>query len=81
MRAQDAGRSVPDEVSVVEFDDIQSATFHRPSLTTVRQPLHRMGETATRLLLSRLSSPGGSTAAEHVVLEPQLMIRESTGPP
>ena len=81
MRAfQDAGRSVPDEVSVVGFDDIQSAAYHRPGLTTVRQPLHRMGETATRLLLDRLASGGGEPEVVHRVLDPQLVIRESTGP-
>ena len=82
MRAfQDAGLTVPGDVSVVGFDDIQSAAFHRPSLTTVRQPLRRMGETATRLLLDRLGDSGGSAAIKHVILEPQLVIRDSTGPP
>ena len=81
MRAfQDAGLKVPGDVSVIGFDDIQSAAFHRPSLTTVRQPLRRMGETATRLLLDRLGDTGGSSAVKHVILEPQLVARESTGP-
>lgn len=77
---QDAGRNVPEQVSVVGFDDIQSAAFHRPALTTVRQPLHRMGEKATRILLDRLSGKSTTVDPEHVVLEPQLMIRDSTAP-
>lgn len=82
MRAfQDAGLRVPEDVSVMGFDDIQSAAFHRPSLTTVRQPLRRMGETATRLLLDRLANPSDPKPPEHMLLEPQLVIRDSTGQP
>lgn len=81
MRAfQDGGMNVPGDVSVVGFDDIQSAAFHRPSLTTVRQPLHIMGEAATRLLLHRLSNPDTNTKAERMVLKPRLVARDSTGP-
>ena len=80
MRAfQDNGKNVPEDVSVVGFDDIQSAAFHRPSLTTVRQPLHIMGEAATRLLLHRLSNPDVSSRPERMVLKPRLVARDSTG--
>ena len=79
MRAfLDAGLSVPDEVSVVGFDDIHSAAFQNPSLTTVRQPLREMGESASRILLERLS--GEASGPEEVTVEPQLMVRGSTGP-
>jgi DNA-binding LacI/PurR family transcriptional regulator len=78
MRAfREAGRHVPDEVSVVGFDDVQSAAFQNPGLTTVRQPLVEMGEMAARTLLRRLA--GESTPAE-ITVEPQLIVRESTGP-
>lgn len=80
MRAfLDAGLRVPQDVSVVGFDDIQSAAFLSPSLTTVRQPLRQMGETAARILLDRLS--GEAPGPEVVTVEPELMVRESTGPP
>ncbi len=60
MRAfLDAGLRVPEDVSVVGFDDIQSAAYHNPTLTTVRQPLREMGEIAARLLLERIA--GGET--------------------
>jgi LacI family transcriptional regulator len=79
MRAfLDAGLRVPDDVSVVGFDDIQSAAFQNPTLTTVRQPLQQMGESAARLLLERLRD-GASTVGDFVVLQPELVVRGSTG--
>jgi LacI family transcriptional regulator len=74
----DAGLRVPQDVSVVGFDDIQSAAFHNPRLTTVRQPLREMGETAARILLRRLAGEEASGDAV-VVMEPRLVVRESTG--
>ena len=50
----DRGLRVPHDVSVVGFDDIQSAAFHNPSLTTIRQPLNQMGAVAARILLQRI---------------------------
>jgi LacI family transcriptional regulator len=50
---RETNRRVPEEVSVVGFDDIQSAAFQNPALTTVRQPLRKMGEIAATTLLSR----------------------------
>lgn len=75
----DAGLGVPDDVSVVGFDDIQSAAFHNPRLTTVRQPLRDMGRIAARVLLQRIE---GKEPAEgtFVVIEPELVVRESTAP-
>ena len=79
MRAfQDAGRRVPEDISVIGFDDIQSAAFHRPRLTTVRQPLKSMGETATRILVSQLAGKDDDFKPL-VTLEPSLIVRESTG--
>ncbi|MGA7617333.1 MAG: LacI family DNA-binding transcriptional regulator [Thermoanaerobaculia bacterium] len=75
----DAGLRVPEDVSVVGFDDIQCAAFHNPRLTTVRQPLREMGQTAARVLLERLTGQERADDA-FVVLEPQLIVRDSTGP-
>lgn len=72
----DAGLRVPEDVAVIGFDDIPSAAFHNPSLTTVRQPLRRMGEIAARTLLDRLS--GKAAQSGEVAVEPELVIREST---
>jgi LacI family transcriptional regulator len=74
----DAGKRVPRDISVVGFDDILSAGFHNPGLTTVRQPLHEMGETAVRILLDRLHE--GTAYPDFVTVEPTLVVRESTGP-
>ncbi|MDA8017859.1 MAG: LacI family transcriptional regulator [Thermoanaerobaculia bacterium] len=78
MRAfLDAGLDVPDDVSVVGFDDIQSAAFFNPSLTTVRQPLEEMGRIAGRALLDCLR---GVDMPNEFTVEPELVVRKSTGP-
>ncbi|HKR30360.1 MAG TPA: LacI family DNA-binding transcriptional regulator [Terriglobales bacterium] len=73
---RDAGMEVPDDVAVVGFDDIPSAAYNTPSLTTIRQPLRRMGEIAAQTLLERLRTKGA--ALPEVAVEPELVIREST---
>ena len=73
---RDAGMEVPDDVAVVGFDDIPSAAYNTPSLTTIRQPLRRMGEIAAQTLLNRLRQGGASS--REVAVEPELVIREST---
>jgi DNA-binding LacI/PurR family transcriptional regulator len=75
----EAGLHVPTDVSVVGFDDIQSAAFCTPSLTTVRQPLNEMGKRGARILLERIANPDNTELAAEVVIEPELVIRESTG--
>ena len=80
MRAlRDAGLRVPDDVSVVGFDDTLLAHYLVPSLTTVRQPLQEMGQAAAMLALARL----GIAAREEVTLrfEPVLVERESVAAP
>jgi DNA-binding LacI/PurR family transcriptional regulator len=76
---RDHGLRVPDDVSVVGFDDIQGAAYHTPSLTTIRQPLNSMGNTAARILLERIR--GGKDFPDEVPIVPELIIRESTMPP
>ncbi|HVP55701.1 MAG TPA: LacI family DNA-binding transcriptional regulator [Candidatus Eisenbacteria bacterium] len=76
----EAGLRVPQEVSVVGFDDIQSAAFQRPALTTVRQPLRKMGKIAAETLLRRINSKEPESKSTSVVVEPELVVRETTGP-
>jgi DNA-binding LacI/PurR family transcriptional regulator len=76
---KDAGLSVPGDVSVVGFDDILSAAYSTPSLTTVRQPLARMGKRGAQVLLERIASREKEFPAK-IVVEPELVVRESTGP-
>src|SRR6185503_998357 len=76
---KDVGLRVPEDVSVVGFDDIQSAAYSTPSLTTVRQPLFEMGQRGAKILLDRSGNREGDYPSE-IVVEPELVIRESTGP-
>jgi LacI family transcriptional regulator len=75
----DVGLSVPGDVSVVGFDDIQSAAYTTPSLTTVRQPLMEMGKRGAQVLLERIADRDKEVPAE-IVMAPELVVRESTGP-
>ena len=74
---QDAGLRVPEDLSVVGFDDIQIAAHNYPSLTTVRQPLQKMGELAARTLLNRIESRGNFVP--EIAVEPEFVVRNSTG--
>jgi DNA-binding LacI/PurR family transcriptional regulator len=73
---QETGLRVPQDVSVMGFDDIPGAAFHNPSLTTVRQPLTRMGEVAAQTLLDRIE--GKKEYPAEIAIEPELVVREST---
>src|SRR6202167_5020095 len=73
---QEAGLHVPNDVSVVGFDDIKMAPYINPSLTTVRQPLLKMGEIAARSLLNQ--SKNGEEYVPEILVEPELVIRKST---
>ncbi|HET8668852.1 MAG TPA: LacI family DNA-binding transcriptional regulator [Terriglobales bacterium] len=74
---REAGLRVPEDVSVVGFDDIQSAAYQNPSLTTVRQPLREMGKIAAAAVLHRIGNSEGKLTAR-IVVQPELVIREST---
>jgi DNA-binding LacI/PurR family transcriptional regulator len=78
---REAGRRVPEDVSVVGFDDIQSAAFQNPALTTVRQPLRQMGMIAAETLLQRITAPAKAPYPKEIVVEPELIVRASTAPP
>lgn len=73
---QEKGLRVPQDISVMGFDDIPGAAFHMPSLTTVRQPLNRMGEVAAQTLLERIE--GKKEYPPEIAIEPELVVREST---
>lgn len=75
---RESGRRVPEDVSVVGFDDIQSAAYQNPGLTTVRQPLRQMGVLAAETLLSRINSPRPGEYPKEIVVKPELIVRAST---
>lgn len=70
-----AGLRVPDDVSVVGFDDLPEAEFAVPPLTTMRQPMVKVGEEAMRLLLNAIQNPG--QPPRQVLLETELIERQS----
>jgi LacI family transcriptional regulator, galactose operon repressor len=75
---REAGLRVPEDISVVGFDDIPGAAFANPALTTVRQPLLRMGQIAAQTLIDRIEERG--TYAPEIPIEPEFVVRDSTGP-
>lgn len=77
IRALRETRQVPEEVSVVGFDDVPSAAFQHPPLTTVRQPLRAMGAMAAQLVLERLAARPAA-GRRVVTVEPELIVRGTT---
>jgi LacI family transcriptional regulator len=77
--ARARGLRVPEDVSIVGFDDVEHATIVTPALTTVRQPLAEMGRTAVSLLNRLLERQHFETL--HVELATRLVVRDSTAPP
>jgi LacI family transcriptional regulator len=73
----DHGLRVPQDISVVGFDDIGGASYNNPSLTTIRQPLNQIGAVAARILLQRIR--GQAAFPDFVSIQPELVVRESTG--
>ncbi|HUD63806.1 MAG TPA: LacI family DNA-binding transcriptional regulator [Candidatus Sulfotelmatobacter sp.] len=73
---QEAGLRVPEDISVVGFDDIRIAVHNNPSLTTVRQPLQMMGEIAARALLNRIEDH--EDWVPEIAITPEFVVRNST---
>ena len=76
--AHEAGVAVPEQLSLVGFDDIELAAFSTPALTTVAQPKQQMGTMAAELLLERLQT--SRSEERRVILVPELKIRASSAP-
>jgi LacI family transcriptional regulator len=75
---REAGKRVPDDISVVGFDDIPLAAYFDPPLTTIRLPAHDLGRAAGVALLDHIN---GRAVETRTVLPTTLVIRSSTGPP
>ena len=74
------GIKVPEDVSIIGVDDISMASFYRPSLTTLKQPIRQMAETAVEMILKQIDKLEELTA-KHIVFPMKLVIRESTAAP
>ncbi|ULT57655.1 LacI family DNA-binding transcriptional regulator [Neobacillus drentensis] len=75
---QEAGIKVPEDISVISFDDIEASAFLNPPLSTVKVQTEEMGKTAVKLLYDRLKN--GREIPLKVTLPTELVLRESTGP-
>jgi len=76
---QEAGLRIPEDVSVLGFDDVYAAEFHNPALTTIRQPLFEMGQLAAQTLLQRIAQTKTNGKFSPVIsVEPKLIVRRST---
>jgi LacI family transcriptional regulator len=73
--ARELGYRIPQDLSIIGFDDIPQAAHVHPMLTTVRQPLEEMGRSAVNLLFKYISNP--LTGVERVELSTRLVIRET----
>lgn len=77
--ARELGLRIPEDVSIVGFDDLPVTEWLGPALTTVHQPLHEMAATATRLVLAL--ARGETPTNQRIDLATELVVRESTAPP
>jgi DNA-binding LacI/PurR family transcriptional regulator len=75
----DAGLRVPEDISVVGFDDLAESAHYLPPLTTVRQDFEALGTASVIALLEQIAQPGGTTQARRIPAE--LVLRASTAPP
>jgi LacI family transcriptional regulator len=73
----DAGLRVPQDIAIIGYDDLPIATQLEPSLTTIRQPLQRMGMLAVETLINVIHQP--QSPPQRIVIEPELILRESCG--
>ena len=78
---REAALRVPQDVSIVGFDDIQSAAFQNPGLTTVRQPLRTMGMLAAETVVRQIAGTAEHLPTKQIVVDPELVVRDSTCPP
>jgi DNA-binding LacI/PurR family transcriptional regulator len=74
---REGGYKVPEDVSIIGFDDIEFASIAYPPLTTIRQPLHEMGASAAELLLRKLTK---DEKVRNLRVRPELIVRSSTCP-
>ena len=77
---QEQGVRIPADLSLVGYDDMEWWTLTHPPLTTVGQPVYDLGREAMRLLLAQIGAPG-RRRPRRVVLKPELILRDSCGPP
>ncbi len=75
-RVHEKGLDIPGDIAVIGFDDIELASYVKPSLTTIRQPIYELGKTGAQILLNLIN--GSQKTPVHKLLNIELVIREST---
>ena len=71
------GLRIPEDIAVIGFDNIATASFRGVELTTVEHPKYKMGELAVKMLLERIENPDVEKREERVVLDPELIVRKT----
>ena len=79
--AKDMGWAVPVDLSIVGFDDLEVGAYVRPALTTVRQPMEKLGRKAVELLLMMTDGDAPFDPGSRLLLEPELIVRDSCAAP
>ncbi len=79
--AADMGLTVPRDVSVIGFDDIKIASYLRPALTTIRQPIETIGKKAVELLVEMIREESAPDPLPRILIEPELVVRDSCAAP
>jgi LacI family repressor for deo operon, udp, cdd, tsx, nupC, and nupG len=74
---REAGIQVPEDVSVIGFDDMPLASYFDPPLTTIRQDTFTMGQKAAQLLMKAVEQPGNPS--QHLRMPGEIVVRSSTG--
>jgi LacI family transcriptional regulator len=69
---------VPDDLAVVGFDDLAEAAYYSPSLTTINQPVRQLGILAVKTLLAEIEGADPGFSGKALILQPELVIRDST---
>jgi DNA-binding LacI/PurR family transcriptional regulator len=80
QHVRDSGLSVPEDFSIAGFDNLEIGQYLHPTLTSIDQRVSEMMRCAVDLLMQQINGPGGRPIAGNKTIEPQLLIRESTGP-
>ena len=75
---KDSGLKVPDDIAVIGFDDISYSSYSEVQLSTIRQPKDRMGSLAAKMLIEEIESAGKDNNRRTVIVEPELVVRQSS---
>ena len=70
------GYKIPDDISVIGYDNISLSTIIEPSLTTIAQPTRKIGQEAARIIIDKIN--GVTDCNDQIIFEPEFIIREST---